>query len=74
MEKVICKMDWLRSLKSGESKTGQFGSPKECHTLSTLIARYNVIEGRYKGIKISAEYNKADSRVTITANKVDVCK
>ena len=55
MEKVICKMDWLRSLKPGETKTGQFNTPKECHTLSTLIARYNVIEGRYKGINISAE-------------------
>lgn len=72
MEKVICKMDWLRSLKQGESKIGQFCSPKECHSLSTLIARYNVEEGRYKGIKISAEYNKVDSQVTITANKINV--
>jgi len=74
MEKVINKMDWLRSLRCGESKVGQFDSPKECHTLSTLIARYNVEEGRYLGLKISAVYNKADSQVTITANKVDVYK
>lgn len=74
MEKVICKMDWLRSLKPGETKTGQFNTPKECHTLSTLIARYNVIEGRYKGIKISAEYDKWNSQVTITANEVGVYK
>lgn len=74
MEKVICKMEWLRSLNRGESKVGQFDSPKECHTLSTLIARYNVEEGRYRGIKISANYNKAESQVTITANKVPVCK
>ena len=74
MEKVICKMDWLRSLKSGETKTGQFDSPKECHSLSTLIARYNVEEGRYKGVKISAVYNKVDSQVTITANRVRIYK
>ena len=74
MEKVICKMDWLRSLKCGESKTGQFETPKECHSLSTLIARYNVEEGRYKGVKISAVYNKPVSQVTITANKVKVFK
>lgn len=74
MEKVICKMEWLRSLKKGESKVGQFDSPKECHTLSTLIARYNVEEGRYRGIKITANYNKAESQVTITANNVPVCK
>ena len=70
MEKVICKMDWLRSLKLGETKTGQFESPQECHSLSTIIARYNVAEGRYRGVKISAVYNKVDSQVTITANKV----
>ena len=70
MEKVICKMDWLRSLKLGETKTGQFESPQECHSLSTIIARYNVAEGRFRGVKISAVYNKVDSQVTITANKV----
>jgi hypothetical protein len=70
MEKVICKMDWLRSLKLGETKTGQFNSPQECHSLSTIIARYNVAEGRFRGVKISAVYNKVDSQVTITANKV----
>ena len=74
MEKVTCKMDWLRSLNCGESKTGQFETPKECHSLSTLIARYNVEEGRYKGVKISAVYNKADSQVTITAKKVNIHK
>ena len=74
MEKVVCKMDWLRSLKRGESKTGQFDTPKECHPLSTLIARYNVEEGRYRGVKISAVYNKVDSQVTITANKIRVHK
>ena len=74
MEKVINKMDRLRSLKSGESKTGQFDSPKESHSLSTLIARYNVEEGRYKGVKISAVYNRADSQVTITANRVRIYK
>ena len=74
MEKVINKLDWLRSLKSGESNTGQFDSPKECHSLSTLIARYNVEEGRYKGVKISAVYNRADSQVTITANRVRIYK
>jgi hypothetical protein len=74
MEKVKCKIEWLRSLKCGESKVGQFDSPKECHTLSTIIARYNVEEGRYQGIKISAVYNKAESQVTITANKIPVCK
>lgn len=74
MEKVICKMDWLRSLRPGESKVGQFDTPKECHTLSTLISRFNVEEGRYKGIKITATYNKADSQVRITATKVKVYK
>lgn len=74
MEKVKCKIEWLRSLKRGESKVGQFDSPKECHTLSTIIARYNVEKGRYQGIKISAVYNKAESQVTITANKIPVCK
>ena len=74
MEKVKCKIEWLRSLKRGESKVGQFDSPKECHTLSTIIARYNVEEGRYQGIKISAVFNKAESQVTITANKIPVCK
>lgn len=63
-------MDWLRSLKLGETKTGQFESPQECHSLSTIIARYNVAEGRFRGVKISAVYNKVDSQVTITANKV----
>ena len=63
-------MDWLRSLKLGETKTGQFKSPQECHSLSTIIARYNVAEGRFRGVKISAVYNKVDSQVTITANKV----
>lgn len=74
MEKIESKTEWLRSLKSGETKTGQFDSPKECHSLSTLIARYNVEEGRYKGVKISAVYNKADSQVTITANRVRIYK
>lgn len=74
MEKIICKTDWLRSLKCGESKVGQFNSPKECHTLSTLISRYNIEEGRYKGVKISATYNKTESQVTITANKINIYK
>lgn len=71
MEKVISKMEWLRSIKRGETKTGRFESPKACHVLSTLIARYNVEEGRYRGVKITAVYDKPNCQVTITANKVD---
>ena len=71
MEKVISKMEWLRSIKRGETKIGLFESPKACHTLSTLIARYNVEEGRYRGVKITAVYDKPNSKVTITANKVE---
>ena len=71
MEKIESKTEWLRSLKRGETKVGQLSSPKECHTLSVLIARFNIEEARYKGIRITATYDKSNCRATITGNKID---
>lgn len=71
MEKIESKTEWLRSLKRGETKVGQLSSPKDCHSLSVLIARFNVEEARYKGIRVTATYDRSNSRATITANKID---
>lgn len=59
------KMDWLRSLKEGEELSGQLASPKECYTLSVLIARLNSIQSEEKGYKIRAHYYASRSQVTI---------
>ena len=68
MEKVKSKMEWLRSIQLGETKTGIFKNPKDCNTMSVLICRWNIEEGLRKGIRISAIYDRYRSKVTITAN------
>lgn len=66
MEKVTEKTAWLRSLRRGESKTGQFERPKDCSVMSTLISRFNSEEGKFVGIKIHASYNRSLCQITIT--------
>lgn len=72
MEKVDKKVEWLRSIKAGEVRKGKFNTPKDCHIMSSIIARWNVEEGRYQGIRVSAKYDKPNCIVTITANPITV--
>jgi hypothetical protein len=74
MEKIDKKVEWLRSVKPGDVKIGKFQTPKDCHIMSSIIARWNVEEGRYLGIRVSAVYDKPNSIVTITANPTEVYK
>lgn len=62
---VTNKMEWLRSLGKGEERSGYFESPKDCFSMSVLIARWNNTESFEKGFKIRAHYNYKDCNVTI---------
>lgn len=74
METIMNKMDWIRSIQRGETKTGRLSSPKECSTMSVLIYRWNIEEGLGRGIRISACYDRANSTITITGNKISNLK
>lgn len=68
------KLDWLRSIKCGESKVGKLKTARECNTLSVLIYRFNIEEGPIRGIRISASYDRRNCTVTITANRLITSK
>jgi hypothetical protein len=70
MEKIENKMEWLRSIRRGETKTGVLDTPKDCTTMSVLIYRWNIEEGPSRGIRITAAYDRPNCQITITGNKV----
>lgn len=68
---VMKKTEWLRSFTPGMVEVGCFQSPKECHTMSVLIARWNACEGKDSKIKLSATYNFDDCTVTVVAHALE---
>jgi len=61
------KTEWLRSIRLGQSLTGRVSTPKECHSFSTLLARWNVEEGAFQGIRVKGKYQAKQCLITITA-------
>lgn len=70
MEIIVNKTEWLRSIRRGETKVGLLDSPKDCSSMSVIIYRWNIDEGKARGIKISAIYDRPNGIVTIKANKI----
>ncbi len=70
MKQIVDKMSWIRSIQRGETKTGRLSSPKECSTMSVLIYRWNIEEGPTRGIRITAQYDRVNSLITITGNNI----
>ena len=70
MEKIENKMEWLRSIRRGETKSGRVDTPKDCTTMSVLIYRWNIEEGPARGIRITATYDRPNCIITITANRI----
>lgn len=72
MNLIVDKTQWLRSIKRGETKTGRVEKPKDCSTMSVLIYRWNLEEGRSRGIRITAKYDRLNCLVTITGMTIDL--
>lgn len=67
IEHITHKIAWLRTFKAGQKRTAQFNSPKDCQSLSVLLARWNWEEGRERGIRLLASYNRRLSQATVRA-------
>lgn len=68
IEKVTCITRWLRTFSTvGDTRKGQLESAKKCHSVSVMLSRWNVEEGRDIGIKLHAVYDKRNAQVTVTA-------
>lgn len=65
VEFIKNKMEWMRSLSLGESKTGKVRSPKECYSMSVLMSRLNAMESQQKGFRIRGHYDTSLCLVTI---------
>ena len=65
------KMDWIRSIRPGETKVGYFNSRGELDCVSTLVSRYNQSEGCEKGVIISGNRNWTEISYTITCNIIE---
>lgn len=65
------KMGWLRSLNLGESKTGYVSTPKECYSMSVLIAKLNAMEAKERGFKIRGHYDAEKCMITIYTEKYE---
>ncbi len=65
------KMDWIRSIRPGETKVGYFNSRGELDCVSTLVSRYNQSEGCEKGVIISGKRNWTEISYTITCNIIE---
>lgn len=65
------KMDWIRSIRPGETKIGYFSSRGELDCVSTLVSRYNQSEGCEKGMIISGKRNWVEISYTLTCNIIE---
>ena len=61
------KQAWFRSLKIGQTQIGAFEAPIDWRNIIVSLSHWNVCEGKEKGIRIKAIYDKEKGLVTITA-------
>ena len=64
------KMEWIRSIRPGETKIGFFNSRAELDSVSTLVSRFNQSEGCDKGIIISGKRNWYEISYCITCYQI----